>query len=143
MEKMMHIVWGEYPTGSARNAIQGYVSKLRRLLTSASGANIETSPQGYAIRVDKEQVDLYRFRRLTESARNADAVNASALLEEALELWQGPPFTHRSQRRADALKVFHDTRHHLVRELGVEPGDLLRGTHERILRDPVEAPAGG
>ncbi|MFF5101051.1 BTAD domain-containing putative transcriptional regulator [Streptomyces sp. NPDC000134] len=48
-----------------------------------------------------------------------------------------------SQRRADALKVFHDTRHHLVRELGVEPGDLLRGTHERILRDPVEAPAGG
>jgi DNA-binding SARP family transcriptional activator len=206
MERMLHALWGERPTESARNAVQGYVSKLRRILAPFPDVEIATSPQGYSLRADREQVDLYRFRRLTGIAQDTDAAHASELLREALELWQGPALTgvagqwlpcrigahmeeerlsaleehaaalievgrlheavvelmplavehplreraasllmaalHRSGRRADALMVFHDTRHHLVRELGVEPGSVLRRTHQQVLRDRLEAPHG-
>ncbi|MFF0224453.1 BTAD domain-containing putative transcriptional regulator [Streptomyces sp. NPDC004629] len=43
--------------------------------------------------MDKEKVDLYRFRRLVVTAQNADAVHAGEILHEALELWHGPPLT--------------------------------------------------
>lgn len=206
VERMLRTVWGENPTESARNATQGYVSKLRRILAPFPDTEIVTSPQGYRLRADKEQVDLYRFRELTRIAQDTDAARTSELLREALDMWQGPPLTgvagqwlpsrigvhmeeerlsaveehaaaliavgrfreaiveatslviehplreraasllmaalHRSGRRADALMVFHDTRQHLVRELGVEPGSLLHRTHQQVLRDPSEAPHG-
>jgi DNA-binding SARP family transcriptional activator len=45
---------------------------------------------------------------------------------------------HRSGRRAEALRVFRTTRHHLVQELGLEPGSILCVTHQRILTDAPE-----
>ncbi|MFJ8691653.1 AfsR/SARP family transcriptional regulator [Streptomyces roseolilacinus] len=40
----------------------------------------------------------------------------------------------RSGRRADALRLYHDTARLLRDELGVSPGPELRRTHERLLR---------
>jgi DNA-binding SARP family transcriptional activator/tetratricopeptide (TPR) repeat protein len=40
---------------------------------------------------------------------------------------------YRSGQRADALRVFRQTRSHLVAELGVEPGAELQLLHQRIL----------
>ncbi|MFI6085376.1 BTAD domain-containing putative transcriptional regulator [Streptomyces sp. NPDC051217] len=40
---------------------------------------------------------------------------------------------HRCGLRAAALAVYADTRRHLVRELGVEPGDALRRAHQELL----------
>jgi WD40 repeat protein len=37
-------------------------------------------------------------------------------------------------RRADALRVFRDGHQFMVRELGIEPGSVLRQVHEQILR---------
>lgn len=47
---------------------------------------------------------------------------------------------YRSGRQADALEVYQRTRHELVDELGVEPGQPLRDLHAAILRHEV-APA--
>ncbi|MGW1372993.1 BTAD domain-containing putative transcriptional regulator [Streptomyces sp. NPDC002446] len=41
---------------------------------------------------------------------------------------------HRSGRQADALTVFDRTRRRLADDLGVPPGQLLRRTHQMILR---------
>ncbi|GAU65740.1 regulatory protein [Streptomyces sp. NBRC 110611] len=41
---------------------------------------------------------------------------------------------YRSGRRADALTVFDRTRRRLADELGVSPGQILRRTHQMILR---------
>lgn len=43
-------------------------------------------------------------------------------------------------RQVDALAVYRDGRRHLLEELGVEPGQKLRGMHERILNGDVEPP---
>ncbi|WP_427922519.1 AfsR/SARP family transcriptional regulator [Streptomyces sp. cg40] len=47
---------------------------------------------------------------------------------------------HRSGRRGDALTVFRDPRRHLVQELGVEPGSILRDTHQEVLSDRAHRP---
>ncbi|WP_067460974.1 AfsR/SARP family transcriptional regulator [Actinomadura macra] len=40
---------------------------------------------------------------------------------------------HRAGRRAEALRVFHDTRGALAEELGLDPGDQLQRLHQQIL----------
>ncbi|HEU5472950.1 MAG TPA: BTAD domain-containing putative transcriptional regulator [Actinophytocola sp.] len=40
---------------------------------------------------------------------------------------------YRSGRQAEALRAYRDLRRHLVRELGVEPGQPLRRLHQQIL----------
>ncbi|QXJ21115.1 winged helix-turn-helix domain-containing protein [Actinomadura graeca] len=40
---------------------------------------------------------------------------------------------HRAGRRAEALRVFHDTRGTLAEELGLDPGEQLQRLHQRIL----------
>ncbi|WP_317633558.1 AfsR/SARP family transcriptional regulator [Streptomyces sp. HUAS TT20] len=45
---------------------------------------------------------------------------------------------HRSGRRAEALRLFQTTRHHLVQELGLEPDSILCATHQRIRTDTPE-----
>ncbi|MFI9611443.1 BTAD domain-containing putative transcriptional regulator [Streptomyces sp. NPDC052023] len=43
---------------------------------------------------------------------------------------------HRTGRRAEALAVHRDLRLRLVEELGVEPGEGVRGAHVEVLRGP-------
>ncbi|MFG2953090.1 BTAD domain-containing putative transcriptional regulator [Streptomyces sp. NPDC048291] len=201
IEKMLRAIWGEEPTESARNAVQGYISKIRRILAPFPDCGIATSPQGYSLQVDRDRIDLYRFRHLVDVAHRSDAAHSAEHLKRALELWQGPALTgvagqwlpsrvgtyleeerlsaledhaaavlavgrlreaiaelttlvvdhplreraagllmaalHRAGRRADALTVFRNTRHHLVRELGIEPGTVLHRTHQQILSDAL------
>jgi predicted ATPase/DNA-binding SARP family transcriptional activator len=40
---------------------------------------------------------------------------------------------YRSERQADASRVYHATRARLVEELGIEPGTMLRELHQRVL----------
>ncbi|MFE0512971.1 BTAD domain-containing putative transcriptional regulator [Streptomyces sp. NPDC058964] len=48
---------------------------------------------------------------------------------------------HRTDRRAEALAVFHRLRRTLVDELGIEPGSAVREAHQEILTaDGVRAP---
>jgi DNA-binding SARP family transcriptional activator/tetratricopeptide (TPR) repeat protein len=47
---------------------------------------------------------------------------------------------HRSGRQADALRAFHDVSATLREELGIDPGDALRGVHEAILLSESRPP---
>ncbi|MGW5442509.1 AfsR/SARP family transcriptional regulator [Streptomyces asiaticus] len=105
VDRLVLAVWGEDPPGSARNAVQVQISKLRRILSALPGAELTTSAKGYSLTVAREQVDLHRFRDLVRAAREAPkdagatgepeaAVAAEArageLLRAALHLWRGP-----------------------------------------------------
>ncbi|QXV57537.1 hypothetical protein CVV72_11370 [Amycolatopsis sp. TNS106] len=84
-------LWGGHPPAGARNTLQNYVLRLRRSLGEA--ALIVTSSQGYAIEVERQAIDLFRFGALTDNARKSVAKGelrqASDLLDEALGLWRG------------------------------------------------------
>jgi len=88
-------IWGESPPKTADVSLNGYVSKLRKLISNGSGTAIETHRDGYSLRVAPEQVDSHRFERLVAGARAARAQGrrpeAQEKLAAALGLWRGAP----------------------------------------------------
>jgi DNA-binding SARP family transcriptional activator/tetratricopeptide (TPR) repeat protein len=91
-------VWDE-PPARVDAAVYVHVSGLRRTLEQASAAedravpaSLDRQPGGYLLRVDADEVDLHRFRRLTVEARERGCPPAERvrLLREALGLWRGP-----------------------------------------------------
>ncbi|MFF4622098.1 AfsR/SARP family transcriptional regulator [Nonomuraea jabiensis] len=91
LDRLVEAVWGQEPPPSARNAIQGYVSRLRRVLAGVPDAELATSPPGYRLDLDPLRVDLYLSRHLVERARAGGRDEAGPLLRRALDLWSGPP----------------------------------------------------
>jgi DNA-binding SARP family transcriptional activator/tetratricopeptide (TPR) repeat protein len=90
VDAVIDALWGGDPPPSARNAVQGYVSRLRRHLATVPDATLTTSVRGYRLAVDRRLVDLHRFRDLVVEARTSDPATASGLLRTALSLWRGP-----------------------------------------------------
>jgi len=93
VDRLIEEVWGEQAPQSAKNSLQVYISRLRRLL----GDRILTRPPGYLIRLEPEELDLTLFNRLASSGRDAlaqgDAELAATRLREALSLWRGDPLS--------------------------------------------------
>ncbi|HEY0495468.1 MAG TPA: BTAD domain-containing putative transcriptional regulator [Kutzneria sp.] len=89
-DQLLDRVWGEQQPQHGRDALYGYLSRLRGLLPD--DVAIVKHPAGYVLTVDEDTVDLHRFRRLAAQARAARQ-NALALFDEALGLWHGEAFT--------------------------------------------------
>ncbi|TMD96487.1 MAG: FHA domain-containing protein [Chloroflexi bacterium] len=98
VEQIIDELWGECPPDTAANAVQVHVASLRRILEprragGASAAVLVTRSPGYLISVDAEEVDVLRFERLVDEARQTlsrDPEGASARLRQALALRRGP-----------------------------------------------------
>ncbi|WP_327091558.1 tetratricopeptide repeat protein [Nonomuraea sp. NBC_01738] len=93
--RLMEAIYGEDPPTTSRSQVQICISTLRRLLAAhGEGSIISTEPQGYALRVAREQVDANRFDAITQNARahrdTGDPDNAVKSYREALALWRGP-----------------------------------------------------
>lgn len=85
-------LWGERQPANVRGTLSTYVTRLRRLL--GSDAIVSYPGSGYSLCVDEEDVDLHRFRGLVRRSRDSTATgNELVLLNEALGLWRGRPFT--------------------------------------------------
>jgi len=92
-EQLLDRVWADAPPRRARNALAGYLSRLRGLLAGADDVTIGRGPGGYQLSTDPLSIDLHLFRHLTARARAAgDPSEATALFDEALALWRGEPF---------------------------------------------------
>jgi DNA-binding SARP family transcriptional activator len=97
-DRLIDLLWGEDPPGTAAKALQVHVSQLRKGLESANGGDSEralkTRPPGYVLEIDPEQLDLNRFERLAAEGRRAlkrgDPDEAAEKLDAALALWRGP-----------------------------------------------------
>lgn len=91
-DRLVDRIWGDHPPLRGRNAVYGYVSRLRGVLRPA-GATIHREPGGYALRLDESAIDLYLFRHLVARARACDSPDDAVMLfDQALALWQGPAF---------------------------------------------------
>jgi predicted ATPase/DNA-binding SARP family transcriptional activator len=91
-DRLTEALWGESPPATASSALQGHVSRLRKLLPPDT---LLTRPTGYELRVRPAELDLDRFLELRAQARTAldvgEPAEAARLLDEALSLWRGPP----------------------------------------------------
>ena len=88
VDRLIDELWGERSPESGVTALQVRVSQLRKAL-GAGGELILTRAPGYVIRLEREQLDLYRFERLLGEADAAEPAVATAKLHEALALWRG------------------------------------------------------
>ena len=122
LERLIDGLWGEEPPATARNALQGHVSGLRRAL----GENrVERRGTGYRLRVESDELDLERFEHLLAGARP----------EEALALWRGhaladlrdQPFAAQEAERLEELRL-------TALEQRIER-DLARGRHEQLVAE--------
>ena len=89
VDRLVDELWGAEPPRAAANALQYHVSQLRKAL--APHEVIVTQEPGYVIRVGSNELDLLRFEQLLEEAQGAPPELAARLLQEALDLWRGPP----------------------------------------------------
>src|SRR5690242_5941056 len=62
-------VWADHPPRRGRDALSGYVSRLRHALAATGEVDIVRHQGGYLLRADPDAVDLVRFRRLMAEAR--------------------------------------------------------------------------
>jgi predicted ATPase/DNA-binding SARP family transcriptional activator len=94
VERLVDELWPEAPPATAKHSIQVYVSRLRRALDGAGEqTRIEAHGRAYALRLGDDELDLARFRRRLEDARqelaSGEPADAARSLREALALWRG------------------------------------------------------
>ena len=61
VDRIVDTLWGEWAPATAANLVQGYASRLRKLLPAGV---LERRGAGYVLRAEEGQVDLDRFERL-------------------------------------------------------------------------------
>jgi DNA-binding SARP family transcriptional activator/predicted ATPase len=109
-DRLIDVLWGESPPKTATASLQNTVSRLRRELGRDA---IRSRPPGYVLELDPESLDLARFGRLVEEARDADMAERAEKLREALALWRGPaladlafePFAQSEIARLEELRL--------------------------------------
>lgn len=79
-DRLIDCLWDDDSPRDARGLVQGYVSRLRKVLKPA-GITIKRTSAGYTLEVGRDEVDVHRFRALTRAGAH----------REALALWRGEP----------------------------------------------------
>jgi DNA-binding SARP family transcriptional activator len=93
-------IWGETSPPRAVGTVRTYVSRLRALLDPQRAERgrdtvLLSVGDGYALRIPDDALDLNAFQRLRTRAAghrgSGEPARAGALLDRALELWNGEP----------------------------------------------------
>ncbi|WP_235783468.1 AfsR/SARP family transcriptional regulator [Amycolatopsis orientalis] len=136
VETLVDRVWGERPPAQPRNALYGYVSRLRRSLAPVDGVTIERDRGGYVLLAEPQAVDVHRFESLLERARTtAEDDVALALYEEALALWRGRPLGELESEWADGVRGELEYKHEAA-VLDRNDRRLRIGAHAAVLAEP-------
>lgn len=103
-DRLIEELWAEAAPATVESALHVYLSRLRRLLNSAGASGLLVrQAHGYTLRVEPEQLDANRFRRLvvegSEALATGKAELAAERLREALALWRGPPLADLQSER--------------------------------------------
>jgi DNA-binding SARP family transcriptional activator/DNA-binding beta-propeller fold protein YncE len=91
-DRLADELWGEVAPATASKTLQGYVSRLRKVLGDGV---LQTHGHGYRLAIAPGDLDAARFEQLVADARAAaeDGAldDAARLLGDALALWRGQP----------------------------------------------------
>jgi predicted ATPase/DNA-binding SARP family transcriptional activator len=92
-DRLVDELWQGRPPDGAEGTLRVYVSRLRSVI---GGTALVARPPGYALDIDAEHFDAWRFERLARDGQQALARGTAGLAAErlgaALALWRGPAF---------------------------------------------------
>jgi DNA-binding SARP family transcriptional activator len=126
-DSLIDWTWGSDPPSSARNIVQGYISRLRGALEAAGMskvAAVRRAHGGYVLELPVEAVDLNVYRDLVLRARAEEGAAGVRLLRQALSVWEDSPLGGVSCPWADRMR----------RVLELERLSVLVECHEAELR---------
>lgn len=141
-------IWGEDAPPTARNALQGYVFQLRKVLEPGvrrGEPHTVLVSDGAGYRVGDVDVDVGRFEQLVADAkarRGNTPSQAAATLDEALALWRGPPLADLAFERFAQAEVNRLEELRLAAQEERFDAYLAAGRHQDVVGD-VEALARG
>ncbi|HEY2742890.1 MAG TPA: BTAD domain-containing putative transcriptional regulator [Gaiellaceae bacterium] len=133
-DEAVDAIWGARPPPTARNAVQGHVATLRKLL---GRDRIATHESGYTFRLEEDELDLHRFEWLLSDARGRPPQEQADLLTEALGLFRGAPlqdFRYDDFARVEAARIDELRLRALELEIDAE---LALGRHDDVV-PPLE-----
>ncbi len=136
-ERLAHALWGDDAQSDSIRTVQVHVSRLRKAL--GDGKRIGSTPSGYLLRVEPGELDLARFERLVDDARDAlaagNADRAASVLREADALWRGPPLADVAFEPFAAEEIARlEERRLLALELRLD-AELAAGRHADVVSD--------
>jgi DNA-binding SARP family transcriptional activator len=141
VERLVDELWDEMPPATAKAVVHSYISRLRKLLEPADRTGpglhiLVTAPGGYLLRLQPDQLDLHRFERLVEQARQAKAEGrleaAAARFCAALALWRGPALAGIRAERLSSVAHRLDERRLTITEERIDL-DLRLGRHHELV----------
>ncbi len=91
-DRLIDALWEDEPPATAAKALQVHISRLRKTL---GRDRIVTVPDGYLVRVDRNELDLDRFMALCDGGNPHDA----------LALWRGEPLAEFGQYRFAQIDI--------------------------------------
>jgi DNA-binding SARP family transcriptional activator len=104
-------VWGAAPPHDCRAALRAHVTRVRRVLERGAAGVPWSAPiayrcGGYLLDVDRQRVDVHRFRHLLARSRVPDYADEQRLgfLREAVTLWRGEPLAGVSGQWAERVR---------------------------------------
>lgn len=138
IERLVDELWDGEPPAASTAALRVYVSRLRKLLSSADQeALLVTHPSGYRLDVPDDVIDLVRFESLAAEARTAladgNADRAATGFRAALALWRGPAFADIAGGRAASVESARLEEIHLEVLEDCIDAELACGRHRRVL----------
>lgn len=136
VEVLIERVWGDRPPRQARGTLYGYLYRLRQAFGDRHGLRIDRTQAGYVLPVDEDAVDLHRFRRLVQRSHHEHDLEALALVDTALGLWDGDALGALEGPWVDSVRrALEQERRHVV--LHRNDIALRVGRHDTLLADLV------
>lgn len=132
-EVLIDALWQGERVSGAVSRLQVHIHRLRRSLDEPE--RLRFGPGGYRLRVAAGELDAEQFEAFLERAEDTtDPHQAAALLRDALDLWQGPPY------EGLEVEVLTDEAHRweALRQAATEAlyaAELARGRHAAVLAD--------
>ena len=131
-DELIEELWAGKPPATAKDALQNYVSQLRKALGPEV---IVTRDPGYVLEATAEQTDLGRFERLVAEARGEDANARAAKLREALGLWRGPPLADLAYESFTGLEVARLEELRASAQADLVDAELELGRHAELVAE--------
>ncbi|MFJ3841698.1 BTAD domain-containing putative transcriptional regulator [Streptomyces sp. NPDC090054] len=97
VDRLVDVLWTQRPPAKPITSLHSYVSNLRGILEPDRPARtpfrlLVSSPEGYALQLDDDAVDAWRFESAVSRARTVSCAEAGPLLDEAVGLWRGEAY---------------------------------------------------
>lgn len=137
VDHLLEGLWAGDVPSTAANALQVYVSRLRRVLrTAESDVKVRHRKPGYLLEMDPECIDLRRFERLTReglAALPGAPELAVAQLTAALDLWQGFPLAEFVDEPFAGVEIAHLQEQKLTIVTSRIEAELALGRHVELI----------